>query len=501
MQINIKGNYLKYFCLIIFLLITFHVAYYSPGYDDEFHNIRQFYEASINGSISDYWYQANKDSVHPPGSYLISFVGMYLLNDWAIVRLLKTIIVILVTYISLIKLFPRLKSNKIDYAIIVIITPSFLMYGSGLRWGGEFLAIYTLMVALDKFISLDKKYFFLVLFGLGFLLINVNYLGVILFPLVILYHIYNLYKHSRKILTSSIFFIIFGLSYSAKVLISLLIGNTSSSQIGNLFESLIGVGHGILVNWGVFPISIIGVSSALALFTAAIVVILNNYKKLKNDSIFWLIVTSILFMILSGLGIKFRNTLPLLPIIYGYFIHIIILNFQNYSKQVRNTLKVCLIPIIVSQIMGYYGVINHVNTAKGSWNLPVKNVSKFLINKRSECDSVKIFLWDPVLEYNLWSDGFDVATLSNVERFQRVNFNEECFFLVETTSGSMGSFDFFKKKFQFGDPISVHGFDKFYAIKRKLLADAPEYYVSIYKLDDNMLGEIGKYFLPTKYAR
>ena len=165
--------------------------------------------------------------------------------------------------------------------------------------------------------------------------------------------------------------------------------------------------------------------------------------------------------------------------------------------------------IILVNGYGYYNVIRHHDTAKGSWNLPVEEVLNFLSDKKGNCVSNVVFLWDPVFEYHLWKNGFDVAilpggfrgdvkavapnddrTLSNIEG---------CDYLLSTTSGTRSKQAFFETDFGFDKPLIEIGFDKLSNIKTFLGVETPQYYVSIYRVSRSTKEAIFPHFNWTHY--
>jgi len=495
---QILFKYFNLICILTLTILALYVAYYSPGFDDEFHNIHWFYQARIDGDLSSFWHKSNIDAIHPFGSYLISFIGMYVFDDWQIVRFVKTLIIVMISYAALNRIYPSLRFKNLNFVIFILITPSFLLFGTGLRWFGETLAIYTMMVALNKFIGLEKKHFFPTLLLLGYVAISLNYIGVILFPLIFTYHLYNAFKknssiHAIGIITSA--FAIYLTLYFMQVVVAI----DGSSQQGSFISSLIGIGHGIFVNWGIFPISILGIMSAIPLFFLTVFLFFFEYNKIKYDALFWLISCSILILVISGIGIKYRNIFPLLPIIYGYLLNLLVSSYTSYSILQRVIILSLLAPLAIVQIFGYWNVLNHSDTTKGSWNIPVYEVTRYFENQKENCISLKIFLWDPVLEYNLHRAGFDVNIFANSGDVSGHHENTECMFLVHTTSGSYKEHEYFKSSIKLGMPIKELGKDRYSKIKQWLGADSPEHYVKIFLIDEVKSEVITQYFTETKY--
>lgn len=481
------------------------VAWTSPGFDDEFHNIRWALEAISAGSQQLYYDIASSDPAHPMGSYIISYVLYSFIPDWSIVRTIKTIIVSAIIYFSLAKLFPEInKGRKFDWIALCIFTPSFLMWATGLRWFGEFSAALTLSISLNAIINYKHRYFTPVLALTLSAMCAFSYLSILYVPIILIYHLINITQASKKysyLDYASIAFIALVYAYS---LIEPIAYNTSgaSDQTSNLFSSLRGVAQGLLINPGFFPVSIMG---AFTFFFTLMLVAMPIIPKIGyhlRSSLFILFTLLIATTVLSGLGAKYRNISPMIPLLFCYILNsgMLLLKGNDVLYRIFQALAVIF---VTTNILGSINVLRHADTAKGSWNIPVAQVLHFIDGSNDSCNSSALFVWDPVLTFHLWENGAHVFNLSDDRGspshsdIDATDF--DCFFMIETTSGSFKDHTFFSIADSLaGEVVAQYTLDRYADVKRSLSGQTfPSHYVIIRSLSQSDLSTIPQYFEPS----
>jgi len=490
-----------YFTFFILLVTTLYISYHSPGYDDEFYNVRLHNDIMADKTIKTLFKGAAEDPLHPSGSYLISLGLKELLGSWQNVRLLKTLVVISLIYVCILRLFPTLNSSNVNWVAVAVFSPSLILYGTGLRWGGEFTAFYLVLLSLDKLIPNSQKYFFFFVYTIiNIVLFNLNYLALILAPLALIFHVQKLYliKNDKNFpLFCFVFFIILNVSiilYFAHLILSI----NQTTQTGTLLNSGIGLIHGIFINWGLFPISYLGFAAFSSVLLLSLLTIINLNRDLFKSTIFLLIGLSILLIFVSGLGVKYRNVLPLLPLLFGFLIANTLSTLKTRRK-LRPLAIAGLMLFVSTNIFGFVNVFYHRDTVKGSWNLPIKETLQYFSSKRKTCKTVSIYLWDPVLEFQLTRNNHVVYALNNKKQRRNKFDLGDCNFLLSTTTGSYSNHDFFKIQLNLSLPSKQIGFDKYYKIKNQLGADAPDYYVKIFSLRRNHIELISSYFTLSQF--
>jgi len=489
-------NYLSF---LILLVATLYVSYHSPGYDDEFYNVRLHNDVLSNKTIENFLESAAKDPLHPSGSYLISLSLKELLGSWNNVRLVKTLITISLIYICILRLFPTLNSGFINWVAIAVFSPSFMLYGTGLRWGGEFTALYLVLVSLDKFIPSSHKCLFFLLYTItNILLFNLNYLALVLCPLALIYHLHRIYFIEKSDIPFYVvpftLFNMLTIAYFAHIIFNI----NQTTQTGTLLRSAIGLTHGIFINWGLFPISYSGFAAFSSVLLLCLLTAMNLHRRLFKSTLFLLIASSILLIFLSGIGIKHRNILPLLPIIFAFLIANTLCIFKA-RQRLKPLATICLILFVSTNFFGITNILFHRDTVKGSWNLPVQNTLHYLSSKKKPCERVSIYLWDPVLEFHLAQHNYNVYRLTNTKLMRYKLNSGDCNFLLSTTSGSYLNHNFFKFHLNLSSPLKKIGFDKYHEVKKLLGANAPDYYVKIFKLKEHQMKLIAPHFALSQY--
>lgn len=478
----------KYYQILAYFFIVIlygTVGFFSPGYDDEFFNINLIETYGIK-SLSI----VQTGDVHPPASYLINWILYSLVNDWHIVRLLISIFsaILIIKSISNIKITYGNTSFIIAFFLIAL-NPAILMWTTGLRWYAFFVPL--LLWAFFVPNTQDWRYWakcfgsLLILGYLGYAVI------IVALPLILFYWFNCEQDKVKKIKHFFIFGVISFLLYLPQILIFIKYHlPNKESQVFDISSSLIGFVSAIFSNQGLFPLSIFGVISAIGFSGICCIYIYSlfmeiNDKKLLKENYFLSFFLSIFLLIFTGLAGKLRNFLIVSPI-QGLWISTII-----KGVKFKKLFLVCVFLVSVGNIIGVFNVINHKDTTKNSWNLPINDLTKYLEKESSNCSNRFLVLsHDPVISNYLYLDkGYNSLSPYLIKSFNQpdLNKNYSCIFVIKTFQGALSSNqinDLYRAineiKYLHKTEIKI-GFDKYADIKRKINSDYPTYQIEVTK--------------------
>lgn len=424
------------------VLIYGAIAYFSPGYDDEFHNIRGFFLArEAGGGAADFLAWASSDPLHPSGSYLISFLFLSVFEDPMIARAAKA--VLFVTALSFLsrRLFPLEGRWKLVLFVLVTMSPSLLMWATGLRWMAEFTICFLLGVAMDRLIDPRRPGFWIAAAGILGLLPHLHFLGLVYAPLTLMYlAARNHAALARRRVEGMVAIAIFLLLIFAPLLKAV---GADASGLGHSFpKALIGAAHGILVNHGLFPLSASGMGAFGAAVGLAIITLFRR-PGIFRDHLFLLSASLILASVLLGVSAHYRNIVPVLPLLFGSIIAHWAAAPPAATSSPRMLTQALLAVLLISHVWGVYNVLSHEQTVKGSWNLPVSETLAEIRAATVDCAAPWVLVWDPVLEFHIHRAGFKTGILRSDQEQPPTPYVPfslggagTCVVLVETHGGS-----------------------------------------------------------------
>ncbi len=475
-----KKNKIFYILFLIIIFLYTYVGFFSPGYDDEFFNI----SLTENLGLKVLSYIQTKD-VHPPGSYLLNWFFYSVTNSWSIVRTISG----LLTALSIIYagIFVRKSYGDLRgflFLIFLAFNPAILMWGTSVRWYSYFLP---LLIYLSVVPKSSHKFYWAKLF-VGFLILG--YFGYAVFivapSLFVLYWMQSDQSFKNKLKQVFLWGFLSLLGYLPQLYIfSTVHINGSSSQRSPLLKGFVGFMISHLSNQGVFPISVGGVLCCLGVFGIMFLSLRKDFRRslLSRYALSYFI--GIIFLILSGLGGKFRNFVLLSPL-QSFSLSTIIPDFRK-----NIWIKISLFCFFFGNVIGVYNVIFHTNTTKNSWNFPLKKVLTQLERIRSSCgEEILFFTHDPLLTYVLEKKNYFVVSPYG-QRNSKVyesKLNYKCIIIAKTFAGLLEDSKIKKMYTAFertSDKIEekiLIGFDPYYSFKKKLDSRYPEYQVELFVL-------------------
>lgn len=472
----------EYYLYIIFGCIYLIVALNSFGFDDEFYNLNIVENLGIG--VTSF---TQRDDVHPPLSFYFNSQLIRFLNDWSLVRAVSALF-LMMSIIYYTRNVGKGKSEKILLFLLIATSPSLLLWGTSLRWYAYFLP--TLFIMLVKPKSQNFTYWLKFIIG-SLLLGHIGYIFLLLSPILFLYYL-NGYKRPTKLIilhsTVSILLIILFYTPQLVVFYNYHLPN-GSNQYDSFLKNLQGVFISIFSNQGLFPITIFGILGAIGVMIMIYSSII-NIKKLKNlyHNSFSHFVLGVFLFLISGIASKFRNLVIIEPFKSKWIID------QKKYEKTKKLFIIGFLLIITSNIVGMYNVVNHENTTKNSWNLPISETLK-IFNESIDAENTIIVTHDPSLTYILRNEGYSV--ISTYFREGNTPVNEAKFINVVYLKTFKGSMDITyydsiirlieSLEYKTYEVISLRR-DSHHAIKKRLDPYYPEYVIQmmVYKGVENI---------------
>lgn len=140
-----------------------YVALTSPGFDDEFYNIRwvEEYGASIISFVQTV-------DVHPPLSYTLNYLLYELTGSWSLVRLASATLAVGVYYWALRKVAGAFGFNALlVFYVFLCLSPGLLMHLTSVRWYAYALPLLIWLTFIPE--PVDAKW---AKFAFGFLVLS-----------------------------------------------------------------------------------------------------------------------------------------------------------------------------------------------------------------------------------------------------------------------------------------------------------------------------------------
>ena len=485
--------------LLVITLYIF-VGYTSYGYDDEFFNV-VLIEKLGWGAIQ----VIQSSDVHPPGSYIIDVLLYKIFGKWEIVRAIIGLntALSLVYAINVVKNKYGIRSAVISY-ILLGLNPAILLWCTGLRWYAFFVPI---LIWLSFPLVKKGSRLWIQCFGGLLLLSYFGYAAFVIAPSIFLIY----WNHSNECINVKIKnAVICGVTclalYSHQIYTFYNIHYKNiDGQTTPLINNLIGFLVAQVSNQGVFPLSIPGLVTAIGTVGILALLIFTMIQCKQKNNYFLPYLSGVLFFILFGLAGKFRNLVILSP-----FQALLISTYSIKNVSVNKFFNIFLIFISIGNICGIYNVVNHHNTTKNSWNMPVKQVITELSMRRNQCNNDLLVLsYAPDLAWHLKNDNFNIISpFSGEEIGYPIKNNYKCIFVLKTNIGHISRarynamFDIFDKARFESSSIQYYGRDDNYLLKRMLDKNYPEYsieLVSYFKVQN--LKDLNTWSTPLEYAK
>jgi hypothetical protein len=465
---------LAFIVLVAAVFATF--GWLSPGYDDEFYNIALARTAGAF-DVAHWWGVANVDPVHPGGQYITNFVLHAALNDWRLVRAVSAAAAGSAVALYILASVTRTSRLLPLAAAVVAFSPTLLLWSTGLRWQSLFLALTMLLLIFAQDKRTSGNMYWLRLGITAILLCYVGYLGLVLAPLVVAWALWSRRGDFRREWPVVAVVAAAAIALYLPELGRLLGSGTSASngQTGSLWLSTAGAAQGLLINSGLFPLSGIGIFTAFATAVVATAVAVIHWRQISRDPLAWLVIAFAVVLAVSGLGVKFRNVVPILPVFLG-----LIFQYGFAGQRVKPLIAAGIIVLALTNTIGAVNLLRHTRTAKGSWNLPIEATIAELAKPYAGCTQVVLLTIDPGLAWHAAERGYRVLGPYG-DKSSKVPAGD-CVVAAVTYSGPFGRANYahaFSRLPSHAFETLQLGRDPDAAIKRRFDPSVPDYYVEL----------------------
>jgi hypothetical protein len=453
------------------------VAFFSPGYDDEYFNISIVEQTPSYARIVAL---ANANDIHPPGQFIINRILFDLLGSWSSARAATAAIAAMTIVALWLSMEVQGAVHRAFAYLVICLNPSLLLWCTGLRWYAYFVPVLNLVVLTLMTNPLKPLLYWGLLTAGALALFHIGYLSLVIVPCVFLVALYQ----RRKTLATELW-ILGGLllfaaavAYPQATVFFTVHLKHASSQTATVVGALSGFAIHVLSNHGAVPVSIFGlalVTANIAIFAIALVkwraVLLRPASLLLMLGAGGLLATS-----LSG---NFRN-LVTLSTLQG------ILQATTFGQVSNRTLRVLLVTLFsIGNLGGVYNVAAHTDTMKGSWNTPYALTLERYRATTADCSNTTAVTHDPVLAFRLRQASNQVIYVGEPNWQDRILARPPgCLVTFQTFRGSLpkdmaSDYEAIIQALPGRVSTDRFGLDRFASFKRQVDADVPDYYVTM----------------------
>ncbi|MCF6204546.1 MAG: hypothetical protein L3J59_12915 [Methylococcaceae bacterium] len=437
---NIKQQSKKVLILgsSIYLTISLMIIYYNHHfYDDEIFNLRK-----MPFSLSEIFFKAQSEDVHPPLSYILNKLIYELLSSYKAIlvfSILLNVCALTYFYKYAVKELDNIYSKLLLF-MFVFINSGLLLWTNSVRWYAYWIPLFIFLYTnLFKYKSeLSCKHFAI----LGLLLSFMTYLSYLtLLLLIIIFLLLFCYRRNdfkiKNIFTFSAIYLSLS-SYQIYIFFTVHIHNRDH-QINDFIESLLNAIYGIINGGSVFIVSPIFV----VFFLFTLVIIIKGGKSFfadKNSPHSLLVVQSIFLliglvtlMIIIGVSGKYRNNIALSIPFYFILSHLL-----SYIENI-NIKRLYVYYAAVFLISSTFNLITHQNTAKNSYNMPITKLISFLHPPENKIT----FSFDPVIDFHLKNKQYETVDVYN-ENPKNILIKGSYIYLIKTYQGALSNNHYYR---------------------------------------------------------
>lgn len=367
------------------------VAWQSPGFDDEMGNMELIEHFGTVATVK----LMQTEDVHPPGGYLLNGLLHDALGRWEWVRMASAVFY-LAALGSLLQFVRREHGERAAWLALSVagLSPAALIWCTSLRWYAYFLPVFMWSLAVPR----DRQsWWFHVKPAMAWLIMaHISYAALVLGPAMALWsRLHNpqpLVQHLRRAvpawLVAVLLFIPQGLVFVT------VHAHNSAGQTSGPLKSLVGVAVSLASNQGLFPLSAFGVLCAIAWGCLYVLLARAVWRRDSSSAAALTLLTAVACFVVSGLAGKFRNLVLLVPLQAC-----MLALGHRLLKDSRAVLGLTGLATLCA-LAGVVNVVQHRDTTKNSWNLPVDAVITSIKGMTRDCStSPAIYTFDPVLAH------------------------------------------------------------------------------------------------------
>jgi len=370
---------------------------HSAPYDDEIHNIRYVSGHGVAWLIR----AANSLDVHPPGSYLVNKLLLWMFRSWPLVKIAGGVL----NGIGL-SVFYGLAHGKIDKAqrpllvFLLAAAATTVMWGASVRWYAYFNPLFAVTIAVLMFSSLSCTWRTVVLGASSVVLFHISYAAFCAVPALLAVHLvreWHTFKTGGRDLT--FLFVIGGVALALCIPQLLVFVQVHSAhegrQRGSIIEALASTALTLVIGDAAFP------TAAVPILAAFVIVLSVGYWLVRGPLSFTdklslvALAVGAAAMIATGLGVKPRNSVYLIPLVS-------LLVSSALSRLPTAAAVVAIGVVALSELISVRNVILHEGTSKGSYNTDYLAMVDRIRGWDARCGgNMRVFNHDAVLTFLL----------------------------------------------------------------------------------------------------
>jgi len=464
-------------------IIYYLVAYQSTGFDNEFFNAELVERYGFTSILL-----SQAGDIHPPIQIIFNSFFYYIFGNWQAVRVISATFIILAFIYFIENKYRELNWYKdiqlwLIFCGLLMLSPLFLMFATGIRWTSYFLPVYLWLLVLPKN-NLKYTYWLKCYFGL-FLLAFIGYIAILLAPAIYIYYWLNQpVKPIDKTKQSLLLSIPFILAYIPQLIVLFEVhivgGRGEANASFNPLISLIGLYVGLASNHGLFPLTITSFISAIGTLTAMSITWFSKpFKSHLKDATLITYIAILLLLLSTGiLGVVggWNNVMFAVPF------QVLWLCNQKLYGTYRKFLIISCCMIIFANIVGCINVLIRTNTVKNNWNIPVSRVIDELENTKQQCSNdLAVLVFERTIARNLLTNNFEniISPYIYPNETNRIKQQYQCLVYIKTFTGSLKPYSQHNDLVFDSSQAKVLKKDAYYKIKQKLRSDFPEAIVTM----------------------
>jgi hypothetical protein len=396
--------------LIVAIAVTLASIFAVLGktpYDDEIANFRLVEGRDIGSVVR----LANSTDVHPPGSYVINSLLYDVLGSWERVKIASGCLNALALALFAWLAYGTLQGRQRFWLIFLLATASTtVLWGASVRWYAYFNPIFTATLAILLFSDISRTARTVVL---GAAVVLLFYVGYAAFCAALVLGVAHLGRDLqewklRDFLVLALCGVLALAVCAPQLLVFLRVhAPNQANQVGSPAKAFLQTALTLVLGNTVFPIAPLPLCYLLVVLLAVGFWLCTQRKSQLEWVVLGALSMGIACMILTGIGIKPRNSVYLLPLA-------LLVVCSAIATLPRLPYLIASIALIAFQGVGILNVIAHENTIKGSYNTDFAQVMRQLRLWQSQCGAIVVLNHDPVLSYLL-----DQARITQSSPYER----------------------------------------------------------------------------------
>ena len=367
-------------------------------YDDEIANIHLVDGQDVASIIRI----ANSEDVHPPGAYVINHLLYRALGSWEAVKIAGGVFnaLALAAFIGL--GYPKMQPRQRNLLPLILATAStFVLWGASVRWYAYFNPIFVLTAGFLLFADSSRTARTVALGASAVLLFHIGYAAFCAVPVLAALHLgrdaRNWERKDWLYLLLATGVALLACAPQAWVFIRVHAHN-QGSQTGGPIAALIQVALTLILGNAVFPLAVVPIIYAAAILVLIGFWLLYRRKNHLDRIVIAALMTGVLCMVLSGIGIKARNSVYLLPLALACV-------SSAAASLARIPYLTVSAAIVLFQCLGVWNVVTHHNTLKGSYNTDYGGAVRSIERWQASCGKIYALNHDPVMTHLLEQAG------------------------------------------------------------------------------------------------